>query len=165
MLMLSAGLVLLLPSSRLKTVLSNGLLWLAGAVGLVLAVIGAILPVMPTVPFLLITFTCWAKASPRFHAWLYRHPKFGKMMRDWQERRGDSATGQVYGLGDDVAVVHWAAAAFSRALVCGAERGGSVFVRRGLYGALSRCVRQPESVFAEKPVNGSSSCQPNSVKS
>ena len=87
MLMLSAGLVLLLPSSRLKTVLSNGLLWLAGAVGLVLAVIGAILPVMPTVPFLLITFTCWAKASPRFHAWLYRHPKFGKMMRDWQERR------------------------------------------------------------------------------
>ena len=87
MLMLSAGLVLLLPSSRLKTVLSNGLLWLAGAVGLVLAMIGTILPVMPTVPFLLITFTCWAKASPRFHAWLYRHPKFGKMMRDWQERR------------------------------------------------------------------------------
>ena len=87
LLMLSAGLVLLLPKSRLKTTLGNGLLWLAGAVGLVLAVIGAILPVMPTVPFLLITFTCWAKASPRFHAWLYRHPKFGKMMRDWQERR------------------------------------------------------------------------------
>ena len=87
MLMLSAGLVLLLPSSLLKTVLSNGLLWLAGAVGLVLAVIGTILPVMPTVPFLLITFTCWAKASPRFHAWLYRHPRFGKMMRDWQEKR------------------------------------------------------------------------------
>ena len=87
LLMLSAGLVLLLPKSRLKTTLGNGLLWLAGAVALVLAAIGAVLPVMPTVPFLLITFTCWAKASPRFKAWLYRHPRFGKMMRDWQEKR------------------------------------------------------------------------------
>ena len=82
LLMLSAGLVLLLPKSRLKTTLG-----LAGAVALVLAAIGAVLPVMPTVPFLLITFTCWAKASPRFRAWLYRHPRFGKMMRDWQEKR------------------------------------------------------------------------------
>ncbi len=87
LLMLSAGLVLLLPKSRLKTTLGNGLLWLAGAVALVLAGIGAVLPVMPNVPFLLITFTCWAKASPRFKAWLYRHPTFGKMMRDWQEKR------------------------------------------------------------------------------
>ena len=87
LLMLSAGLVLLLPPSNLKTMLGNGLLWLAGAVALVLAAIGAVLPVMPTVPFLLITFTCWAKASPRFKAWLYRHPRFGKMMRDWQEKR------------------------------------------------------------------------------
>lgn len=87
LLMLSSGLVLLLPPSNLKTMLTNGLLWLAGAVALVLAAIGAVLPVMPTVPFLLITFTCWAKASPRFKAWLYRHPRFGKMMRDWQEKR------------------------------------------------------------------------------
>lgn len=87
LLMLSSGLVLLLPPSNLKTMLGNGLLWLAGAVALVLAGIGAVLPVMPTVPFLLITFTCWAKASPRFKAWLYRHPTFGKMMRDWQEKR------------------------------------------------------------------------------
>ena len=87
MLMLSSGLVLLLPPSNLKTMLTHGLLWLAGAVALVLAAIGAVLPVMPTVPFLLITFTCWAKASPRFKAWLYRHPRFGKMMRDWQEKR------------------------------------------------------------------------------
>ena len=87
LLMLSSGLVLLLPPSNLKTMLGNGLLWLAGAVALVLAGIGAVLPVMPTVPFLLITFTCWAKASPRFKAWLYRHPRFGKMMRDWQEKR------------------------------------------------------------------------------
>ena len=87
LLMLSSGLVLLLPPSNLKTMLGNGLLWLAGAVALVLAAIGAVLPVMPTVPFLLVTFTCWAKASPRFKAWLYRHPRFGKMMRDWQEKR------------------------------------------------------------------------------
>ena len=87
LLMLSAGLVLLVPKRRLKTTLGNGLLWLAGVVALVLAAIGAVLPVMPTVPFLLITFTCWAKASPRFKAWLYRHPRVGKMMRDWQEKR------------------------------------------------------------------------------
>lgn len=57
-----------------------------GALSLMLGVIGAFLPIMPTVPFVILTAMCWGRASPRFHAWLLQHPVFGAMVRDWLER-------------------------------------------------------------------------------
>lgn len=80
-------LVLVLPKSPVRTLLVNGLLWLGGAVALVLAVIGTLLPVMPTVPFILLTAACWGRASPRFHAWLRAHRYFGPMVTNWEDRR------------------------------------------------------------------------------
>ncbi len=65
----------------------RALLWLAGAVSLLLGIIGIALPILPTTPFVLLTALCWAKASPRFHHWLYHHRFFGPMVQDWEERR------------------------------------------------------------------------------
>lgn len=76
-----------MPESAVRTMLINGLLWLIGAIALVLGIIGAVLPVMPTTPFILITAACWGKASPRFHRWLYHHRFFGPMVRNWEEKR------------------------------------------------------------------------------
>jgi uncharacterized membrane protein YbaN (DUF454 family) len=50
---------------------------------LVLAVIGVILPGMPTTVFVLMAGWAAARSSPRLHAWLWRHRLFGPMLRNW----------------------------------------------------------------------------------
>ena len=56
--------------------------WLFFALG----IIGILLPVMPTAPFILLAAGCWARSSRRFHFWLINHKYFGKFVRDWEER-------------------------------------------------------------------------------
>lgn len=60
------------------------LMVLAG-VSLTLGVIGIFVPGMPTTVFVLIAGWAAARSSPRFHAWLENHPRFGPMLRDWRE--------------------------------------------------------------------------------
>ena len=52
-----------------------------------LAILGAILPVMPTTVFLLLASACFAKSSPRLHKKLLAHKTFGPMIYHWQETR------------------------------------------------------------------------------
>ena len=67
--------------------LVRALLWIAGSLSLVLGVIGIVLPGLPTTPFILLAAACYAKASPRLHAWLLNHRWFGPMLRDWESDR------------------------------------------------------------------------------
>ncbi|EJF76139.1 hypothetical protein ME7_01128 [Bartonella birtlesii LL-WM9] len=57
----------------------------------VLAVIGIVLPVMPTMPFLLVASWCFARSSPRFHHWLINHHIFGPPIKQWEEKKAISA--------------------------------------------------------------------------
>jgi uncharacterized protein len=50
----------------------------AGFLALVLAVVGAILPVMPATPFILLAAYCFARSSNRWHAWLTTNRLFGR---------------------------------------------------------------------------------------
>ena len=52
-----------------------------------LAVLGAILPVMPTTCFVLMAAACFAKSSPRFYNWLLASRVFGPMINQWQTTR------------------------------------------------------------------------------
>src|SRR6056297_2786905 len=48
--------------------------------------LGVVLPLLPTVPFMLLAAFCFARSSERLHNWLLSHPKFGPSITDWQER-------------------------------------------------------------------------------
>jgi len=68
--------------------LSAPLRWLLqglAGVCLALAVVGIVLPVMPTVPFLIVAAWAAARSSPRLHNWLLTHKRFGPYLRDWAE--------------------------------------------------------------------------------
>ncbi len=56
-----------------------------GLLSVALAVIGVVLPLLPTVPFLLLAAFCFANSSERLHGWLLDHTVFGPMIIDWQE--------------------------------------------------------------------------------
>ncbi|HRO62717.1 YbaN family protein [Thermomonas sp.] len=66
-------------------------LWAALAwTSLILGIIGAFLPIMPTVPFILLAAFAAARGSQRLRHWLVTHPKFGQSIIDW-ERDGTVA--------------------------------------------------------------------------
>ena len=54
---------------------------------LALAMIGAFLPLLPTVPFLILSAWFAVRGSEDLHKWLYAHPKYGQLLIDW-ERHG-----------------------------------------------------------------------------
>ncbi|WP_171097415.1 YbaN family protein [Ruegeria sp. HKCCD7255] len=61
-------------------------LWAAlGLLCVALAMIGVVLPLLPTVPFLLLAAFFFARSSTRLHNWLITHKTFGPMIADWQQ--------------------------------------------------------------------------------
>jgi len=63
------------------------LVWLVmGLTSFALGVIGVALPLLPTVPFMLLSAFCFSKSSERLHNWLLSHAKFGPPIKDWQRR-------------------------------------------------------------------------------
>lgn len=59
------------------------LTWLFVALGIV----GAVLPLLPTTPFLLVAAWAAPKASPELGHWLENHPSLGPFLSSWREHR------------------------------------------------------------------------------
>ena len=62
-------------------------IWIiAGLLSTLIGVIGIFLPLLPTVPLLLLAAFCFARGSERLHHWLITHPKLGPPIQDWNKR-------------------------------------------------------------------------------
>ena len=67
---------------------------IAGFVCLGLAVIGAILPLMPTTVFVILAAYCFARSSPKLEARLLEHPRFGPHIVRWREKGAINRNGK-----------------------------------------------------------------------
>lgn len=64
------------------------LLWLTfGILALIAGIIGILLPLIPTTPFLLVAAAAFAKSSPTFHEFLLNNKYSGPIIKEWQEKR------------------------------------------------------------------------------
>ena len=56
------------------------------AVGL--GIVGAFLPVMPTVPFLLVALFCFERSSKKYHDMIMNNKYFGPVLQDYYSGKG-----------------------------------------------------------------------------
>ncbi|QDF66745.1 DUF454 domain-containing protein [Shewanella sp. SNU WT4] len=68
-------------------IFKRGLLLFIGLLSLVLGFAGVFLPVLPTVPFILLSAYCFARSNQRLHDWLHRHPWFADGLQNWEQHK------------------------------------------------------------------------------
>lgn len=56
-----------------------------GTVSLILGIVGAFIPVLPTTPFLLLAATLYMRSSERLYKWLLSHHYLGEYIRNFKE--------------------------------------------------------------------------------
>lgn len=76
------------PSPRQK--LKEKALLALGTLFLALGAVGALVPVLPTTPFLLLAAACYLSSSRKMYAWLVHHPRFGAHIQNYQRHRAIS---------------------------------------------------------------------------
>jgi uncharacterized membrane protein YbaN (DUF454 family) len=71
----------------MKSKVKNGLLITIGWFFVVLAIIGTLLPILPTTPFLILALAIFSKSSPRFHKMLLDNKWFGPSLKQWENNK------------------------------------------------------------------------------
>ena len=71
------------------------MLLFSGFLATALGVLGIFLPVLPTVPFLLLALACFARSSEQFYNWLLDHAHFGPIIRPYINGQGMTRASKV----------------------------------------------------------------------
>lgn len=72
----------------MQTAAKRWLLIGAGTLSAGLGIIGVLVPILPTTPFLLLAAACYMRSSERFYQWLIDNRIFGTYVRNYIEGRG-----------------------------------------------------------------------------
>jgi uncharacterized membrane protein YbaN (DUF454 family) len=99
-----------------------------------LAILGVVLPILPTTPFLLVAAACFAKSSPEMQRKLLANKTFGPLIHDWQKYRSIPRKAKRIALLTMILSVCWSAfmlqSAMLTALVVALVIGPFIFVWR-----------------------------------
>ena len=74
--------------------MSRTLYLISGFLALGLGGLGVLLPLLPTVPFIILAAYCFARSDETLERWLVEHPTFGTHIRLWRERGAISPKGK-----------------------------------------------------------------------
>ncbi len=69
----------------MRSTLIRALYLTAGLLFVLLGIIGVVLPLLPTTPFLLVAAFCFSRSSETLHQYLLNHRLFGHLIRDWEK--------------------------------------------------------------------------------
>jgi len=83
-------------------------LLISGLLATALGVLGIFLPVLPTVPFLLLALACFARSSEPFYNWLSKHRQLGPMVRPYLDGQGITRASKIKAI-----TLVWASISFS----------------------------------------------------
>mgnify|MGYP002517383542 FL=1 len=76
-----------------------------GCISLVLGVVGIVLPILPTVPFFLLTAFCFAKSSERLHSWFLGTTMYKKYIGSYMKRKGMTLKAKLMLIGTVTAIM------------------------------------------------------------
>jgi uncharacterized membrane protein YbaN (DUF454 family) len=66
----------------------RGILIISGTIFVGIGMIGIIVPILPTTPFLLLAAACYLRSSEKFYNWLLNNKRFGPYITNYLEGKG-----------------------------------------------------------------------------
>lgn len=78
-----------------KNIITRVLYIIGGTIAMALAILGVVLPGLPTTPFALLSAFLYAKSSPKLYNWLMKNKILGPVIRNYQRRKGITRGGKL----------------------------------------------------------------------
>lgn len=85
--------------------------WIFGTIGVIalgLGLVGIVVPLVPTTPFLLLAAACFMRSSDRLYGWLINHKWFGGYIKSYREHRAITRRARIVSL-----AVLWSAMSYA----------------------------------------------------
>ncbi|ASK61414.1 hypothetical protein CFK37_04105 [Virgibacillus phasianinus] len=74
------------------------LLTIAGSISLGLGILGVILPLLPTTPFLLLSAACYVRSSEKLYQWLITNKWLGSYIENYRAGKGIPLKAKIVGI-------------------------------------------------------------------